>query len=145
MARVKLVLPEKFCYTTELEIRISDVNYGGHLGNDAVLALAHEARMRFLASIGCSEFDAGGEGLIMTDAVVVYKSQGEHGMKLKAEIAVDDMQMTGFDLYYRFTDKESQREIARVKTGMAFFSYERKRPVKTPDTFKDKLKSINAI
>ena len=48
MSRIKLALPDRWTFSTELPVRISDINYGGHLGNDAVLALAQEARVRFL-------------------------------------------------------------------------------------------------
>ena len=48
MARVKLQLPANFLFSTEIPIRISDINYGGHLGNDAVLSIVHEARIQFL-------------------------------------------------------------------------------------------------
>ena len=46
MARVEIELPEQFPFATEIPIRISDINYGNHLGNDAVLSLAQEARVR---------------------------------------------------------------------------------------------------
>jgi hypothetical protein len=39
MARVKIDLPDKFIFKTEIPIRINDINYGGHLGNDAVLSI----------------------------------------------------------------------------------------------------------
>ena len=48
MARIKLDLPERFPFSTELRVRITDVNYGGHMGNDSLLGLLHEARVRFL-------------------------------------------------------------------------------------------------
>ncbi len=63
MARVKLDLPETFLFATEVILRLSDINYGGHVGNDAVLVLAQEARMRFLSSRGWSELDVAGVAL----------------------------------------------------------------------------------
>ena len=33
MGRVKLELPETFSFSTELTVRVTDLNYGGHLGN----------------------------------------------------------------------------------------------------------------
>lgn len=72
MSRLRLDLPERLLFTAEVSLRVSDNNYGGHLGNDAVLSLAHEARVRFLRSHGWSEKDVAGAGIIMTDAVVGY-------------------------------------------------------------------------
>ena len=57
MARIKLDLPGRFPFSTELRVRITDVNYGGHMGNDALLGLLHEARVQFLAHYGLSELD----------------------------------------------------------------------------------------
>ncbi len=145
MGRVKLPLPEKFHFVTEMPLRIGDINYGGHLGNDSVLSLAHEARLRFLATMGYSELDVAGAGLIMTDAIVVYKGQGTYGMTMEIKVAADDLQLSGFDMLFLITDQATGREIARVKTGMAFFSYERQRPVKTPEEFAAKINALNAV
>ena len=61
MPRVKVTLPESFLFTVELPIRITDLNYGAHLGNDALLSLLHEARVKFLAHLGQPE-QVGGVG-----------------------------------------------------------------------------------
>lgn len=37
MARIKLVLPEKFSFKTSIPVRISDLNYGNHLANHVYL------------------------------------------------------------------------------------------------------------
>ncbi len=36
MKRPRIEIPERFPHETRLRVRISDVNYGGHLGNDAL-------------------------------------------------------------------------------------------------------------
>ena len=141
MARVKLDLPERFAFSTELEIRIGDINYGRHLGNDAVLAFAHEARLRFLKQHGFSEADVDGVGMIMLDAVIVYKSQAFHGEVLKIEVAAADLGPCGCDFLYRMTDQATGREIARVKTGLAFFDYAKNRIAKMPERFRRAMTS----
>ena len=55
MPRIKLLKPEKKHYSTKIDLRIYDMNYGGHMGNDSVLSIAHEARVRFLSYLGVSE------------------------------------------------------------------------------------------
>ena len=65
MPRIKIKLPEKFIFRTEIPIRITDINYGGHLGNDSLLSIIHEARVRFLKSLGYSESNVEGVGIIM--------------------------------------------------------------------------------
>ena len=60
MSRVKLRLPGTFAYATDIRLRVSDINYGGHMDNNAVLSLVHEARVRFLESHGFTEMDVDG-------------------------------------------------------------------------------------
>ena len=74
MTRVEINLPEKFIYTTEITLRISDINYNDHLGNDTMLSLAQEARLRFLSKYGFTELNIAGAGIIMVDAAVRYKA-----------------------------------------------------------------------
>ena len=64
MARVKLQLPEAFTFSTDLDVRVSDVNYGNHLGNDRMVTLLHEARLRFLTHHDFAELNIGGVGMM---------------------------------------------------------------------------------
>ncbi len=140
MARVKLDVPEEFSFSTELHVRINDINYGGHLGNDSVLSFVHEARVRFLKSYGYSEADIEGVGFIMTDAVVVYKSEGFYGDRLLVEVAVRDFTKTGCDFLFRLTNKETKKEVARAKTGIVFFDYTSRKVAAVPQRFRDAVR-----
>jgi acyl-CoA thioester hydrolase len=137
MARLKLELPQEFPFTTVLRVRVTDVNYGGHLGNDALLGLLHEARVRFLSSYGMSEMDAWGAGLIMVDAMILFRAEAFHGQELRIDVAPAGLSRTGFDLLYRARLAENGREVARAKTGMACFDYALRRVVAVPDALKE--------
>ena len=139
MARVKLQLPEKFIYSTELPVRISEINYGGHLGNDAVLSIAHEVRLNFLKSLGYTEMNIENVGLIMSDAAIVYSAESFHGDTLKAELGISDISKIGCDFIYRLTRKEDSKEIARLKTGIVFFDYKQRKVVEIPKVFLKKI------
>ena len=75
MARVNLELPDVFTFSTHLTVRVSDINYGNHLGNDRMISLLHEARLRYLHNYDFSEFNIGGVGLMVTDIVVSFVSE----------------------------------------------------------------------
>jgi 4-hydroxybenzoyl-CoA thioesterase len=136
MARVELKLPERFPFVTEIPLRISDINYANHLGNDAVLSLAQEARVRWLASHGWGELDICGLGIVVADAAVVYRAEGRYGMVLRAELAWADVRSRGCDLLYRLTDMASGQEIARAKTGIIFYDYAARRVAHLPEPFR---------
>lgn len=128
-------MPVDKLFSTEIEIRISDINYGGHLANDAVLSIAHEARLRFLKEYNYSEKNIEGYGLIMTDAAIIYKSEAFHGDRLIVEIAIDDVSRLGFELFYLLKNSITNKDVAIVKTGLSFFNYELHKFASTPEKF----------
>ena len=136
MARIKIHLPKKFAFHTDIAIRISDINYGNHLGNDDVLRLIHEARVRYLRQYGFAELDICGVGLMIADAAVIYKSQGFYGDQLRIEVTTAEPARYGCDLYYRITNIDSGKEVARAKTGIVFFDYAGNKLVDMPDEFR---------
>lgn len=139
MARARVSIPRAFSFSTEIPIRISDINYGGHLGHDAILPIAHEARIRFLQSMNYSEGDIEGSTFIMADAVIEYKSQAFHGQTLVVELHVQDFGSSSCDFVYRITDKQTGVEVARVKTGMVFFDYVKGKPIPVPPVFRERF------
>jgi acyl-CoA thioester hydrolase len=144
MARVKLQLPTNFPFHTEIPIRISDINYGGHLGNDAVLSIVHEARIQFLRNLGYSEIDIEGTGMMMTDAIIVYSSEGFYGDVLKVEVGTTDFQLTHCDVVFRLTNTTTNKEVARVKTGIAFFNKLTRKISSVPDAFRKRCDLAHA-
>jgi acyl-CoA thioesterase FadM len=140
MPRLEIDFPESPLFTTELPVRIDDLNYGGHLANDRVLAIAQEARLRFLVAHGFrSELDVAGTGLIMAEAAVVYRAEGRYGMVLRVDLAPSGVRTRGFDLLYRMTDAATGQEIARARTGMLWFDYAARKVVSMPDAFRQIL------
>ncbi|MBE0431909.1 thioesterase family protein [candidate division WOR-3 bacterium] len=135
MARMKLEMPAKFAFATDIPVCISNINYGGHLGNDSLLSLIHEARMRFLKHHGFSESDIGGAGIIMVDTAILYKSESFHGDVLTFEVAVDNVGRSGCDFFFRVTNKATKKEVACAKTGVVFFDYAARKVVSTPPAF----------
>lgn len=135
MSRMKLELPSTYHFTTEIPIRISDINYGGHLGNDAVLSILHEARLRMLIEHGWTELNIDHTGIILSDSVVVYKSEAFYGESLRVQIAVKDFSKFGCDMYYLVREREGGREVVNAKTGIAFFDYEQRKLTPVPESF----------
>lgn len=140
LERVKIDLPDSFPFRTEIPLLIGHINYGGHLANDAVLAIAHEARLRFLLARGMSELSIGGGlGLIQADAVVVYRGEARHGDRLIVEVAAAGFAGSRFVFLYRMTDAATGREIARCRTGMSAFDYAAGKPRPLPAGFAERL------
>jgi YbgC/YbaW family acyl-CoA thioester hydrolase len=144
MARLHIDLPEKFVFSTALPVRVSDLNYGNHVGNDSVLTLMQEARALFYKSLGFkSEIELDGPvGQVVADAAVVYKSESFFGDVLQVAIGLGEFHKYGFDLFYKITNQLTEKEVARGKTGIICFDYEKRKMALIPESLHNKLTSL---
>jgi 4-hydroxybenzoyl-CoA thioesterase len=67
----------------------------------------------------------------------VYKSQGFHGDLLTILAAVGDFTKYGCDFFYKVIRKNGGKEVARAKTGIVFFDYNRQKVAPVPAAFLD--------
>lgn len=141
MGRIQLSLPERFAYCHELTVRITDLNYGGHMGNERVLAYAQEARAGFLQAHGYSEMDVEGLGIIIADAAVIYRAEVFAGTLLRVHLGLDAFNKYGCDMVYRLENADDASEVARAKTGIVFFDYSVRRIARAPAAFVDRFGS----
>jgi YbgC/YbaW family acyl-CoA thioester hydrolase len=134
MSRTKVDLPKDFSFQTIIPIRITDVNYGGHVGNDTVLTLLHEARMQFLKHHGFSEMDFGGAGLIMSDVIIEFKKEIFYGEGIKIFVSASNFNKIGFDVLYLVVKSQQEIVVAKAKTGMVCYDYKLRKIVSIPET-----------
>jgi acyl-CoA thioester hydrolase len=141
MSRIKIDTPPYFSYSTSLTVRITDLNYGSHVGNDKVLSFLHEARMRFLQSLGYSELQMEGVSLIMADAALVFRNEMYYGDELLISIQPVEFSRVGFDLVYQIEKKINDHPLlmAMAKTAMICFDYSLKKVVALPEAAKNRL------
>lgn len=139
MPRIKIDLPERFIFSTEVPIYINHINYGNHLDNSALISLVSEARVRFFKALGYSELDVEGVGIVVADVAAQYRSEAFHGETMVIEMAADDFNKYGCDLVWRLSDKASGREVARGKHGIMFFDYVVRKPTAAPEAFVAKV------
>jgi 4-hydroxybenzoyl-CoA thioesterase len=120
------------------------MNYGGHLDNALLLTLVSEARARFFQSLGYTELDVEGAGIVVSDAALQYRSEAFHGEVMVVRMAASDLGRKGFDMVWSMTEQSSQREVARGKTGIVFFDYKTRKPIPMPEAFRAKLAKFKA-
>ncbi|MBP9104309.1 MAG: thioesterase family protein [Chitinophagaceae bacterium] len=143
MARIKIALPEQFSFSCQIAVRITDINYGGHVGNDTILTIVHEARMQFLNSLGFTEMNFGGIGMIMADAAIEFKNELFYGETVITSVVVTDISKIGFDLIYKLEkEKEGNKKIIAIaKTGMICYDYSVKKITAIPEVALKKITS----
>jgi acyl-CoA thioester hydrolase len=146
MARVKIELPKVFSFSCQIPVRITDINYGGHAGNDSVLSIIHEARMQFLKNIGYTELEFAGVGMIMSEVVIEFKNELFYGDVIIASVATGEISKISFDLLYKLETIRPVIDgkkviVARAKTSMICYDYQKKKIVSVPEEAKVKLKN----
>ena len=142
MARVKIDLPEKFFdISISIPVRITDINYGDHVGNDSLVAIIHEARMQFLQHHSFTELDIDGVGLIMSDLLVEFKNESFYKDVINVKMGSDNISKVSFELFYQLTTTRNNEEIiiANAKTTMVCYDYELKKVAALPGKLKDIL------
>jgi acyl-CoA thioester hydrolase len=139
MARIHIDLPENFIFSTDIPIRIDDINRRRHLGHDRVLTIVEEARNRFLHSLGYDDEDIDGTGIIVVDAGIMYRQQGYYRQTLRVEIAIADFSSKGCDILFKISNAETGEEMVRAKTGVLFYDYQTQKVVAVPESFKEKV------
>jgi len=126
-------------YNCGLQVRVSDLNYGNHLGNDAILAYFHEIRVQWLSHNQLSEQDVGGCGLIMTGANIDYLQQGHLHQKLTLSLSVKNISKARFTLVYKLKVQQLGVLIATGETHMGCFDYQRQKAARMPQGLLDIL------
>lgn len=121
-------------------VRIADINYGNHVGNDAFVSIIHEARMQWLKQYGYTELNMEGIGLIMSDLAIEFKNESFYGDLIVVKLSAGEISRVGFELYYRLFAKRNNDHIlvANAKTGMVCYDYGAKKVAPIPE----KLKTI---
>ena len=144
MARIKIDLPDNFSFSTSIPVRITDINYGGHVGNDTILSLIHEARIQFLKTHGYTEIEFEGVGMIMSDVGIEFKNELFYGDVVITSVTAIDFSKVSFDIYYKMEKNKDDKRIlvAIAKTGMVCYDYKNKKILAVPEKARAKLTSL---
>jgi len=124
MARLKLEMPGRCLGTFPIPVRVTDINYGNHVGNDSMVSILHEARMQLLRQIHCTEMDVFGTSLTMSELQVIFLRESFYGDDLLVSLYAGDISRVSFELFYSVSTREGNTgEMARAKTVMVCFNY----------------------
>ena len=138
MGRIKIEFPEKIIASIKIRVRITDINYGNHVGNDSFVSIIHEARVQWLKQYQLSELNVGGAGLIMGDLTIEFKNESFYGDEIEIKISAGEISKASFELYYQLSAVRNNENIllANAKTGMVCYNYEIKKVASVPESFK---------
>ncbi|MBM3439989.1 MAG: acyl-CoA thioesterase [Bacteroidetes bacterium] len=146
METQSIVLPKHFNFTFTIPIRITDVNYSNHVGNDSILSIIHEARMLFLAQYGYSELSFETTALIMRSVAIEYKAELFYGDRLEVSVTARNFSKLKFEIVYKLEKCVGEKRIlaAKASTIMACFDYDSRKLAHMPDAAMAKMSGESA-
>lgn len=138
---MKLAVKKRYPFSCEIQVRVGDLNYGGHVGNSEMVGILHDARVALFRAMGLSEGDLGDgkTGIVMDDLVVNFRAEAFLGDVLTVGCAFDEIGEAGFRLHYHVTG--SGKTVAVAETGLVAFNYTARRIAFLPAVFKDKARA----
>jgi acyl-CoA thioester hydrolase len=138
MARLKIELPQKLLASVFIPVRITDINYGNHVGNNSIVEIIHEARVQFLKKHGFTELDIAGTALIMSELLVEFKNESFYNDLFEIKIFSGEITHVSFELFYEISVNRGGQKIiiALSKTGMVCYNYEIKKVKPVPEELK---------
>jgi acyl-CoA thioesterase FadM len=136
MGRIKVDINGKKLFQTCIPVRITDLNYGQHLGNDAMVSILHEARLQWLTFMDATELKFHGTSLIMAGLMVEYNNESFYGDRLEICLYAGQTSAAGFELYYEVSCVRKGLEvlICKAKTDMVCFDYSNRKICELPAT-----------
>lgn len=126
----------KQIFSTKIDVHVAYINYGDHLGNDSFISILHEARLRFLKSVGCTEKNINGNGIIQKNLVVEYLKQVFYGDCLTVNIGIEKPNKASINFIYNVYNKNNEHVLS-ASTLIVFFDYKNQKIMRTPSLFFD--------
>lgn len=125
-------------FTTDIQMRFRDIDGMGHVNNAVYLSYAELARtqfyMQFAGKRTLDEID-----FILAHVDIDFESQAVWGDQIQVAVWPAKIGTSSFTLSYEITEKRSHRVLARARSVLVSYDYERKKPKPIPGDFRKLL------
>jgi acyl-CoA thioesterase FadM len=122
-------------YFIDQTVRVSDLNYGQHVGIAEMHRLAHQARISFLSSLGYTERDIGGVGFLAVESHIELLSESVLGDLLRFQVKIEIFSKAQFKSRVSIVDPQTGKAVASVEDRLVCYDFMRKRPAAVPEEF----------
>ena len=145
MERVRLEFPAAaIVHRHPLTVRVTDMNYGRHLGHDTLVSLLHEARIQAFGALGLTEWDLGGYPSVVADLAVQYQSEARWPDALVVETAIPVPAGRSITVYHRVLHAEGGRPVATARLNVLLVDPDAGRPVAIPEAVRAAIAGAGA-
>ncbi|WP_249975740.1 acyl-CoA thioesterase [Vreelandella olivaria] len=146
MERVTLDFPaEAVIHRHPLTVRVTDMNYGRHLGHDTLVSLLHEARAQAFAALDLPEWDMQGYPSVVADLAVQYQHEARWPDALIIETAVPQPQGKALTVYQRIRNPDTDKVVATARVNQLLLDFTTGRPAEVPEKVKQALAQARGV
>ena len=122
-------------FTIHMPVRITDINYGMHLGHMAVVGIFHNARVLFLNSHGFKEMDIEGVGLILLNSHYFFKNEASFNDNLLVSVGIGEFSKLKLNFIYKAVNQKTGLEVVSGHEEIACFDYTKRKISRIPSSF----------
>lgn len=119
-------------YTNKVIIRVSDLNYGQHLGYAQLVSLLHQTRVQFLHQYALNEFNIENTQLLIKELEVSYTNEAFLLDELKFSLSFSQKKKTTMTLQYDIFNTTRNNNTAKATETCLFISNKTKKITRTP-------------
>ena len=124
------------CFEINIPVRISDVNYGKHLGHASLISIIHQARVKFLKYKCLDEMDIDGVSMIVKRIEVDYLGEAFFDEVLKVRVFIKEIDKASLSFFYLVTKGSDAEKVARV-SELILFMNKKGKVSRTPKSIQD--------
>ncbi len=130
-----------FSFSTITPVRITDINYGNHLGHIGLIGMFHNARVLFLNQHGFDEMNISGAGLILLNSTYSFIKETFFNTTLHVSVGINELSKSRLCFLYKATDQKTGVDVANGQEEFAYFNYEKRKIMRISGQFLDFCKN----
>ncbi len=127
-------------FTTDIQMRFRDIDGMGHVNNAVYLSYVELARTQFYMHHAnkqtLDEID-----FILAHVDIDFESQATWGDQIQVSVWPSKIGNSSFTLSYEITEKRTGRTLARAKSVLVSYDYEKRKSKPIPDDFRSLLQA----
>lgn len=127
----------KIEYIEIIKPRISDINYGGHVGHVELIHLLHEVRVKFLRKYHLNEIEINGGSLIVRELQIKYLNQSFWNDELKIHLTLETVRAK-IIFHYSIYNISKNNMTANAEINMVLMNKDNQKLSK-PNIFLERL------
>lgn len=134
---------KRFNFSIPLTIRVSDLNYGNHVGYQNFFSFFQEARIAYLAQFEYSELDIGGCGFVVSEANCRYQQELFLNDAIQVACCVSQLKSKLFMMEYQVS--KTDQICAQGFTKNLCYDYTAKKVAHLPEAFATAVRNFEDL